>query len=225
MMRKHTPTLHTWTQPLKFHGLEIGTRMSVLDVDGQGTLLVHSPIHLTSEIRSRLDSLGTVGYVIAPNKWHHLYLADFKEGYPQAGFFCAPGLEKKKAGFSFDGVITDSQSFPWNDGVEHLIVRGAPMFNEVAFFHRASRTLFLTDTALHICEDSPWPTRLFFGLLGTYRKFGLSSLEKRLFVKDAAAFRESMKQVGRWDFDRIVLAHGKIVESDGKALFHKAYLE
>jgi hypothetical protein len=223
--QKIAPSLEIWTQDLKFMGTELGTRMSVIDVDGNGSLFVHSPIRLTKEIRSQLDAMGRVAYVVAPNKWHHLFIGDYRAAYPQARLFCAPGLEKKRSDLAFDGIINDSQTFPWNPALEHLIVQGAPMFNEVAFFHPLSRTLILTDTALHICESSSWRTKLFFRMIGAYGKFGLTRFEKWLFIKNKTEFRNSMEKIGHWEFDRIVLAHGKIVETGGRAAFSTAYLQ
>ncbi len=197
--------------------------MTAMDVDGQGTLLIHSPIRLTEPLMRDLANKGRVAYVVAPNKWHHLYLADFKNKYPQAEFFGAPGLEKKRPDFTFDRIITDESNFPWNPHIQHMKVQGSRQFNEVAFFHRRSRSLVLTDTALHICENSPFLTRLAFRLIGTYKKFGLSPLEFKIFVDDAAAFLGSMKTISEWDFDRVIVSHGQILESGGKAEFKKAY--
>lgn len=217
--------LHVWIQDQKFMGLEIGSRMTVIDLDGRGTLFVHSPIALTPEIKSQLDNLGRVSFVVAPNKWHHLYISDFQKAFPDAKFFCAPGLEKKRSDLKFDGILNDVQGFPWNPSIEHKIIFGAPLFNEVAFFHQDSRSLILTDTALHICETSSLKTKLTFLLMGTFGKFGLSRLEKLLFIKNKEQFRASMENVAQWDFDRIILCHGQILESGGKKEFAKAYLE
>jgi len=214
----------TWTQPQKFFGLELGARMTAVDIDGQGTLLIHSPIRPTEAIIGDLKSKGRVAYVVAPNKWHHLYVGDFKNAFPEARIFCAPGLDKKRPDFQFERVITGEQNFPWNPYLSHALIEGAPMFNEVAFFHARSRSLILTDTALHICENSPLVTKIFFALAGTYKKFGLSALEKKMFIQDRELFTRSMGEIAKWNFDRIVVSHGKVVETDGKARFTSAYL-
>lgn len=222
--KSHSPRLHTWTQDQKFFGLEIGARMTAVDLDGAGSLLVISPIHLTENIAAELKSLGQVRYVVAPNKWHHLYLNDFRSVYPDAQYFCAPGLEKKRADFRFDGVIDSPSNFPWNPHLEHHLVEGASMFSEVVFHHPQSRSLIMTDTGLHICESSPFLTKIVFRLMGGYKKFGLTYLERKAFIEDAAAFRRSMERIALWDFDRIIVAHGDVIESCTKNHFTKAYL-
>ena len=43
-----------------------------------------------------------------------------------------------------------------------------------------------------------------------------------MLIKDRAAFRASMEAMGRWDFDRVILSHGEVVATGGKAAFAKA---
>lgn len=50
---KDIPGLEIWSQDLCFMGIELGTRMTVVDLDGRGALFLHSPIELTSEVRSK----------------------------------------------------------------------------------------------------------------------------------------------------------------------------
>ena len=45
----------------------------------------------------------------------------------------------------------------------------------------------------------------------------------RLGFRDKAAARASVERILSWDFDRILLCHGPIVESGGKAVFREAY--
>jgi hypothetical protein len=35
-------------------------------------------------------------------------------------------------------------------------------------------------------------------------------------VRDKAAFQRSVEALTKWDFDRIIVGHGEIVETDGK---------
>lgn len=211
-------------QPLSVFGIELGMRMTVVDVDGQGTLFVHSPNRLTEESRRAIEAIGRVAYVVSPNKWHHLFIEDFRRAFPEARFFCAPGLETKRPDFRFDGVINEEQNYPWNPALAHASIGGVPMYNEVVFFHPASRTLVLTDLAVHICESPSLYTRFWLRLLGSYGKFGWSRAEKFLFIKDRDAFQRTMVRVMAWDFDRIVLSHGKLIASGGKERMRRAFL-
>ena len=44
----------------------------------------------------------------------------------------------------------------------------------------------------------------------------------RMTVKDAAALRRSLAEIEAWDFDRIIVGHGEIVETDGKRQYAEA---
>ncbi|KIG15533.1 hypothetical protein DB30_05556 [Enhygromyxa salina] len=46
--------------------------MTVIRLD-DGRLLLHSPIRCTPELREELDALGSVAFVAAPNRFHHLF--------------------------------------------------------------------------------------------------------------------------------------------------------
>jgi hypothetical protein len=49
-------------------------RMTLIDVGGAG--LVHSPIPLCDELREAVDALVPVRFLVAPNRWHHLYAGE-----------------------------------------------------------------------------------------------------------------------------------------------------
>ncbi len=223
-LKPFTDKIWTCSSDLKMFGVELGTRMTIVDLDGTGTLLVHSPIRLTEELKSGIDALGKVTYVIAPNKWHHLFVGDFKASYPLAQFYCAPGLEKKRKDFKFDAVISKEQNFPWNPSLEHKLVQGVPIFNEVVFFHPLSKTLILTDLALHICKSPSLLTRTVLKLIGNYGLFGWAKIEKKIYVRNKTDFKTSIENILNWDIEKILLTHGTLVTENGKQRLRDAFL-
>src|SRR5262245_59481003 len=68
-------------RPQSFVGTQIGTRMTVIRLP-DGGLFVHSPVSLGWQTRYELDGMGTVKAVVAPNRFHHLYVRDFVEQFP-----------------------------------------------------------------------------------------------------------------------------------------------
>jgi hypothetical protein len=46
----------------------------------------------------------------------------------------------------------------------------------------------------------------------------VASPEHRLYTSDARAAGESFEHILSWDFERIVLSHGALIESDGPAV-------
>ena len=91
-------------QPLRYLGVALTTRMTIVRL-ANGALLVHSPIHLTDELRSAAESAGHVRFIVAPNRFHHLFVADWQKAYPDAQTFCAPGLDAKRADLKFTAIL------------------------------------------------------------------------------------------------------------------------
>jgi Domain of unknown function (DUF4336) len=75
------------TQPLRFGPLQISTRMTVVRLS-DGSLWVHSPITPTPDLVDALNRLGSVRYVVAPNKSHHLFFLPFLEAMPIGTGLC-----------------------------------------------------------------------------------------------------------------------------------------
>jgi hypothetical protein len=42
-------------------------------------------------------------------------------------------------------------------------------------------------------------------------------------IKDKRAMRESIDRILEWDFDRVIMAHGQVVERDGRDLLRAGY--
>jgi len=200
--------------PLRFLGVEMGSRMSVVRLRS-GQLLLHSPIRVTPELVREVTALGRVAYLVAPNRLHHLFVGEWKHACPEAAIHVAPGLDRKRPDLQIAGVLADAPHAGWADAVDQVILRGCPFMNEVVFFHRSSSTLLAADLAFNIGSSSPRLTRLAFRLGGTYSRLSPTLLE-RLLVRDRAAFRRSLEQVLAWPFERVVVAHGEVSETGGR---------
>lgn len=207
--------------PLRFYGVEVGTRMTACRLS-DGGLWLHSPVRLIEEVREGLGRLGPVRFVVAPNKLHHLFVGDYSSAYPEALLYAAPGLAENRPDLPFCGVLGDEPEPGWAEDLDQTIFRGERQLEEVVFLHRASRTLILADLVQSGHPESPRLTRLATRLNGTYERPGPPA-PVRLGFRDKAAARASLERVLSWDFDRIVLAHGRIIETGGKAVLEQAY--
>jgi hypothetical protein len=205
----------------RFFGLEVGTRMTVIRL-ADGSLLLHSPVALDAELRRELDAIGRVCFAVAPNRVHHLYAGKVADAYPEARLWVGPGLELKRPDLVFDGVLGDEAPAEWKDQVDQVFFRGRPYENEIAFFHRVSRTLILCDLAFNFGPRAAAPTRLLMRLLRSYGRFGPSKLDP-LLIRDRRAARQSLERILGWDFDRVVVAHGDVLESGGREALRQGY--
>jgi hypothetical protein len=208
-------------RPQTFYGLPVGTRMTVMRLSG-GRLLLHSPVALDAELRAELDAIGRVHYAVAPNRVHHLYAGAVAQAYPEARLWVAPGLERKRPDLDFVAILGDEAPDEWRGEVDQIFFRGRPYENEVVFCHRASRTLVLCDLAFNFGPRTALPTRLLMKLLRSYGRFGPSKLDP-LLIRDRDAARRSLERILAWDFDRVVVAHGEILERGGREALRSGY--
>ena len=207
--------------PLRTYGLEIGTRMSVCRL-GSGDLWVHSAIKLDQELRQQLYALGTVRFVVAPNRQHHFFLRDFIAAYPQALLFGSPDLPQKLRDIPFDGVLGERPEPGWSEDLDQVPIRGNIFHDEVVFFHRHSQTLIVADLCISGHPEQPPLTRFILWLAGVYQQPGPLP-DVKLAYLDKRAARASLEKVMDWDFEKMILAHGHLVKSGAKQVFDRAY--
>ncbi len=222
MLRALAPGLHVVERPFRFKGIEIGTRATVVTLDS-GELLVHSPVRFGEDVRAALAPLGPVRHLVAPNRMHHLALADWARAYPDAALHAAPGLPRKRPDLAFATVLGDDAPPAWAGQLAQAHLLGAPRYDEIAFLHRASRTLVLADALFGWGPEHPPLTRLSARLFGAYGRWARPHNELFGKIVDPAALRASIERVLAWDFDRIVISHGRIVERGGRGVLRDAY--
>jgi len=221
MLRPLAPDLWVAEQSLRFFGLEVGTRMTVVRWPGAG-LWLHSPIARTSALAAEVETLGAPAFVVAPNRLHHLYAAEWQAAVPKPRLYAAPGLDAKRPDLKIDGVLGDVPPPEWADVLDQALVGGYPFANEVVFFHRPSATLIASDLLFHVGAESPTATRIAFRLSGAYGRPATTPLE-RLMIRDRAAFRRSLDRILAWPIERVVMAHGSVIETGGRAALTEAY--
>lgn len=207
--------------PLRFLGLEVGARMTIVRLPGS-ELLLHSPISATADLAHEVQALGPVAYLVAPNRFHHLFVGEWKRACPDASIHVAPGLETKRADLTIAGVLGDEPEAGWAGTLDQVVLRGFPFANEVVFFHRPSATLIASDLAFNVGPGSPPLTRLVFRLAGSYGRLSPTLLE-RLLVRDREAFRRSLSRILEWPFERVVVAHGDVCETGGREELVRGY--
>ena len=104
-MEPIAPELWLVETPLRFRGIEVGRRMTVIRL-ASGSLLIHSPAPLTAELRDALAQLGEVRFVVPASSMHgHLFMEEYQAAYPAAELFSAPGLDRKRKDLALAGLL------------------------------------------------------------------------------------------------------------------------
>ena len=220
MLRPIADGLWVEARRLRFAGVETGTRMSVVRL-ADGGLFVHSPVSLDAATREAVDALGPVKAIVAPSRFHHLYAGEWIKAYPDAVAYACPGLERKRPDLAWHGVLGNEPEKEWRGEIDQVFFAARSLENEVVFFHPASRTLICADLIFNLGNHPSLLTRIVARLIGS-RKPGATLIE-RVLIRDRAAAREQVSRMLAWDIERIVLAHGEMIETGGREVLRRAY--
>lgn len=207
---------------VSFYGFPYPTRMAAAKLS-DNTVWVWSPVALTEELASAVDAIGPVRYIVSPNKIHHLFLSEWVERWPDARLYAPPGLAQKRADLHFDAELADEPDSAWAADIDQAIFRGSFAMEEVAFFHRASRTAIIGDLVQRFPESSISGWRgLLMRLDGLVGEHGSTPREWRASLVRRGAARRARDRVLGWKAERPLIAHGQCSQSKATAILTEA---
>ena len=216
------PGIHTmegsWRRsPLK-------RRMTVMDV-GSGRLAVHSGIRLRDHDAAALDRLGRVSLILVPNRFHGSEAAWYAERYRDAKVLVPAErlavLERTMP--RIDGTLERDWPIELARVLERECLGGLRQLAEAVFLHTPSRTLVVTDLVFNLDRNLTGLHGFLMQMNGIRGRFGPSRLLLLAFVRDRKALARSLDRVLAWDFDRVVMSHGRVLESEGKQRMQEAF--
>jgi hypothetical protein len=201
------------------------TRMTVVRLTSED-LFVHSPTPLTPALREEIEREGKVRFIIGPNRIHYWWIPEWQAAFPDAAVYLAPRIkEQAKQRIAFEGVpLTATCGYPWDAEIATLPIVGSYM-TEVEFFHRASRTLILTDLIENFePEKVGSPFLWLLTRVGGVSPPGGVARDLRLNFtwRHKAEFRAATKAMLSWNPERVIFAHGRWYEANGAALLRGA---
>jgi hypothetical protein len=204
--------------------LPFPTRMTVVKLEGGG-LFIHSPTALDARLKAEIAQLGTPRYLVAPNRLHYWWIPDWHAAFPGAEVFVAEKvIEQARGRLNFACSVLDRDNgYSWDSDIATLRVAGRYM-SEVEFFHRASRTLVLTDLIENFEEDKidSLLLRLAIRFGGVRSPHGGMPRDLRMtFPRDQ--LRANVRKMIDWNPERIIIAHGRWFERDGRAELLRAF--
>jgi len=221
MLQAIGPNIWHMQHEFKAGGMRVSSRMTVLRLK-DNKLWLHSPVPLSAEVRAQMSSLGEVAFVVAPNKYHHLFVSDCLAAFPQARLFGAPGLREKRADLSGMEELTPTIEPQWQEELGQIFFAGVPIGNETVWYHKESRTLILTDICQWWQGALPFAAKLFASLNGVRNQLAVPRTV-RAMVKDRKAAQASARKILQWPFERVVIAHNSIIEVDAHVALKRAF--
>jgi hypothetical protein len=214
--------------PQHVMGLALPVRMTVIRLSS-GEMWLHSPTRFVPDLKAGIESLGPIRHIVAPNIAHWTHLKDWEAACPAATVHAAPKLRERSpvraSRLRLDRDLADTPPPEWAADIDQAIVPGGAGFREVAFFHRSTRTLILTDLVQNLePETLPIRTRVFAKLTGVQAPNGKAPTYLRLIVllrrRDA---RTAVERVLAWNPERVIFSHGRWFEHDGTARLRDAF--
>ncbi|MBS0471170.1 MAG: DUF4336 domain-containing protein [Proteobacteria bacterium] len=201
--------------------LPFPTRMTLARLP-DGGLFVHSPTPLTPALKAQVDALGEVRWLIGPNRIHYWWLPEWHAAYSRAPVYVAPRLrEQARSHIDFDTIeLAGSAVLPWSNAIDSLGVPGRYM-SEYVFFHRASRTLILTDFIENF-EAAKLSSPFLRWLIRVAGGDGSMPRDMRLTYPRQEVRRAVETMIG-WNPERIVVAHGAIYPSGAVEALRRAF--
>ncbi len=188
--------------------------MTVVELDGE--LLIHSPVDVRPSL---LETLGHPRWVLAPNLLHHLYVQPWIDAGLES--WAAPGLADKRPDLRFDHQVERGGRHPFGNDVWLLPLSSFALTNEVVMLHRPSGTLIVADLVFNVPPTAPWTTRTAMRALLGYPGCCTTIVER--VGMDRTKARRELNSILDWPFDRIIMAHGDIVETGGKDALRDAF--
>ena len=168
-------TIWTFDQLQGIFYVVVPIRMTVVKLS-KGGLLIYAPVAPTPECIRLMKELvaqhGDVKYIILPTisgLEHKVFVGPFARYFPNAQVFVAPSqwsfplnLPLNWLGFPSDRTFVlpqDCSKAPFADDFDYAILGpidlGPGKFAEVAFFHKHTNTLLVTDSVVSIPEEPP----------------------------------------------------------------------
>lgn len=211
---------------VSFYGIAYPTR-SVIARLANGDLWIWSPVKLVADLRSEVDRLGPVRHLVSPNKLHYLYLHEWKAAYPEALLWGPQSTIRKCSGLSFREALQDSPPAEWLPDIDQAWFRGSFAMDEIVFLHRPSATVIVADLIQAFSDRflrKNWGFWRFLARLdGLTEDQACAPLEWRLSFINRAPARRARDKVLGWNCQRVIMAHGEWVRTNGHELLAKSF--
>jgi len=210
-------------EPVASFGFRYPVRMAVVRL-AAGGLWLWSPIAAAPDLVAAVRELGEVRHLVAPNRLHHLFLAEWAREFPAARLHAAPGLRARRPDLGFDVDLGDEPDPDWAGQIDQVVMAGNRIAEEVVFFHRASGTAILADLLQH------FPPGWFTGWRALVaRADRMTGAEPQVPVKFRLAFlrrapaRAALARIRGWPVEALLIAHGPPLRRDAAGVLARAF--
>jgi hypothetical protein len=211
--------------PVRYSGLDFRSRMTVIRL-AESRLMLHSPCEITPELKMELEALGEVRFIVAPGNYHYLHVPSAQQAFPDAETWICPGIERKRTEIEFDWILGDQPAREWEAELDQVLVRGTRFMWEVAFFDKPSKTLVLVDLVENIGDATAGVgvgLKIWWKFVFRMWNKPKPAPEYQLGWNEKVLTRRCLERVLEWDFERVVLSHGDLIEHAARDVVREAW--
>ncbi|KAM0265156.1 hypothetical protein ACHAQJ_000309 [Trichoderma viride] len=248
--RNVTPNVVTFSVPFsRFGKISIGGRGTLVRLTS-GNLAVFSPVALTEESKTKVAEFGGgVGYIVALDFEHHIFVSEWAKQYPNAKIIGPEGLPEKRAKQLHDPMISDDKfavvfkkegkrdikiSEEFDADFDYEYVDGHAN-KELVFNYRPDKVLIEADLLFNLpateqyskVPESQKPggflNKLFHGIQNTKGEATWGKRANWYGAKDRNSMNDSLRVIEKWNFTTIIPCHGDVLEGNGKEIFRKMF--
>lgn len=243
--RKLTENLVVCASSFKVLTLNMGARMALFNY--RGSVIVWSAMPYGPHLDEAFELLGlrNVEFIFLPNFQHTVGAKLFKAAFPAAKVV---GMAHDKMTLKPDITISEGNRILKDDELAALGLGAISGHFELVFlphhgnkelvvYDKNAKTVFEADLLFNVRPDASneqYSAKL--GYMDDFWQHGGWSFFTRYFNPDSVIGRyfsnrlskstlskEGLEAILSWDFERVVVSHGNIIEKGGKEEFRKVY--
>jgi hypothetical protein len=199
-------------------GLALPCRTTIARLAGGRLIMIGAP-PFSEEADAALAALGPLRFIVAPSTVHHLCLPSWAATHPGAEVYLPPAPRTRRPDLPAGRDLVEGLARPWSDEIDDAVFGPFEQVTEIVFLHRPSATLIATDLCFNLTKASSISQRLAWTCFGYPRRFGPSWSVRLRVLRYRTAVRPAFAKLRGWRFDRIIMAHGEIVENEAESVF------
>jgi len=167
---------------------------------------------------------------VSPNQFHYAHIGEWLKAFPQAIAWASPRVRERARArhidIDFARDLDADAAEEWRREIDQTLFPGG-YFKEFIFFHKASKTLILTDTIINFELDKisePW--RTVTRLTGMYHPYGQIFFGMRLpLLLQRRKAKTALGKIRSWHPQRILLSHGRCFEAHADEVISRIFGE
>ncbi len=208
-------------RPVWFSGARMRVRTSVIRLE-DGRLLVHSPAPLSDGLLKQMKDLGEVGWLVVPNRWHHLGTPEAANAFPDAKVLGPKSAAARNPKLRIDVDIRERKFAEALPEFALFPLEGVPYLDETLLYHQPTETLFGADVVLRGDENDHWSMRFGARITRCFKRLSVPP-DVRNKVRDKEAASRSLAALKNLPIKRLIVGHGVVIDEAPLAQLFEAW--